>query len=666
MCRYLSRGIWTTSRFGQTPMFLPQQSDTSELRYFPPRFSDPGREAAFLAHQMPASLSLVRIALAIGLAIYMAFGFVDPLVYDRHLASVYFTRFGIGGPAVFAALALTWTPLFRTWHQTILCMAVTVVGATIIAQILLEGAHDYYVGLILLMFFTYLFLRIRYLVASGICLGLILACAVLGPLLNPLDMAGYVTQISFLVGGLLVASLVACFYEIGVRREYIQRQRIEAQQAHLHALAYHDETTGLANRHLFRDRLAERVARASGNGESIAVGVVGLDRLREISELYGREGGDDALAAIARCLRTVAPSTATVARLESADFAIAVGPLAQGGAAAAAAEPLQRALAEPIEVAGDRISVRGSVGTSVYPEHGVSADRLIQAAMTAMDAARAVGPDQWLMYSTDMSIRVADNLQLEDELSAAVRRGEFLLHYQPQVRLPNGAVCGYEALLRWQHPQRGLLAPEAFLATLEHSGQLNTVSDAVIQEALAQYCQWHRAGVDVQPIAINLSPRQLLEGDLLERVEHCFATTRAPRAALRLEVTESAAMIDPDAAARVLAHFRDRGIESALDDFGKAYSSLNQLRHLPISVIKIDRAFMAGFPEDDDNRALVETIVTMAHQLGKRVLAEGVTTETQRRRLMAMGCDYAQGELFGMPVAAEELWGNRILACTSA
>lgn len=620
------------------------------LQQFPPRFRDPQREAEFLAQQLPASVPLIRVALGVGLAIYVAFGLVDPLVYEARLQEIYLSRFGVGAPAIVAALALTCSRLFADWHQAILCAAVTIVGATIVFQVLLDPAHSYYVGLILLMFFAYLFLRIHYLLATGVCVGLVLACTGLVALSGAAVTAAHVTHASFLAGGFLVASLIAYVYEITLRREYLQRHHIEVQQSQLHALAYHDDTTGLANRHLFRDRLGERLAHAARGGESIAVAVLGIERLREISDMYGRSGGDELLRAVGAQLQRAAPAGTTVARLEAGDFALDLGPLDHRDDLVRHVEPLHGVLAHPVTIAGDAVSVRGRIGLSLFPDHGREPDQLIQAATTAMGAARHA-PGSWRLYSGNMSTRVAERLQLEHELREASRRREFLLHYQPQVDVQTAELVGVEALLRWQHPQRGLLTPAEFLSMLEDTGLMGTVGHWTIDAALAQYRQWLRCAGRAWPIAINLSPRQVHDEDLVARIDRALAAEPVGGQALRIELTETAAMIDPEHTARTLQQLRERGIESALDDFGKGYSSLSQLRQLPVSTIKIDKAFLAGLPDHADNRALVDTIVTMAHHLGKAVLAEGVASEAQHRYLAAIGCDYAQGELFGMPLA---------------
>jgi len=314
-------------------------------------------------------------------------------------------------------------------------------------------------------------------------------------------------------------------------------------------------------------------------------------------------------------------------------------------------------LGTPFVIDGQELHVTASLGLSLYPRDGTSSELLLKYADTALYEAKGDGRNAYRFFSPEMNAQAHGRLRLENDLRRAIERRELELHYQPQLDLASGAVCAVEALLRWKHPRKGLVLPNAFIPLAEETGLIVSLGEWVLVEACRQVAQWHRDGMGPLRVAVNISVRQLRRPGLDAVVRRALAESGLPPGCLELEITESSVMHDPQHAQGVLQALRELGVLLSIDDFGTGYSSLAYLKRLPLDRLKIDRSFIGGIPQDGDDAAIVETIILMTHKLGLRVIAEGVETREQRAQLLSQGCDEVQGFLWAKPVSADELPG---------
>ncbi len=410
--------------------------------------------------------------------------------------------------------------------------------------------------------------------------------------------------------------------------------------------ATHDRLTMLPNRALLAARLAESV------DSGAAVLLVDLDRFQEVNDSLGHASGDAVLRQVAVRLSRAAPPGSTVARLGNDEFAVLL-PDNSLAAATRTAQVVRTALLEPVLVEGLGVDVSGAVGIAVAPDHGQDPELLVRRAEAALRKAKASEPPVQV-WSSAMEPSDPRRLARVGELRKALESNELEVHYQPKVRLPGGDVVGVEALVRWRHPEDGLLPSDEFLPMAERTGLVVPLTRVVLRKALEQCRRWLDTGRQV-PVAVNLSVRGLLDPDLIPTVRGLLATYSLPPEMLSLEITESSVMADIPRTLPVLKELSDGGMKLSVDDFGTGYSSLAYLRQLPVSEVKIDKSFVRDMGTDESDAAIVSTIIGLARQLGLSVVAEGVEDEGSRDRLVEMGCDVAQGYLFSRPLPADRL-----------
>jgi diguanylate cyclase (GGDEF)-like protein len=428
----------------------------------------------------------------------------------------------------------------------------------------------------------------------------------------------------------------------------------------LYHQAHHDALTDLPNRLLFADRLEEAIARAkaedaSGDCSTFAVLFLDLDRFKVVNDSLGHTAGDRLLQEVAKRLQQELRPCDTVARIGGDEFAVLLCDLPDPTHAERVAERICKALRVPVRIDGQDLFAGASIGiVAGRPDHD-NADAVLREADLAMYEAKAAGRDGYATFSVDVSDTVSRRLRLEMDLRHAAERGELRAAYQPVVRLSDGALTGFEALVRWQHPEFGVLYPNAFIELAEESGQVALIDRWILEEASRQTTQW-REMFDDRPLLVlnvNCSSRDLIEEGYAEHVRRILDAQRFAPDRLLLEITESLLVEDTERAAAELQRLRDRGVRFCIDDFGTGYSSLSTLHALPIDTIKVDRSFVNEMDVRSQSRKLVETVVRLGRLLDKSVVAEGIETPAQLAVLRQMGCEFGQGYLFARPLTPE-------------
>ncbi len=416
-------------------------------------------------------------------------------------------------------------------------------------------------------------------------------------------------------------------------------------------LALHDTLTGLPNRTLFGDRAAHAVAAAGRSGQSVAIAVVDLDRFKEVNDTLGHHNGDTFLRHVAQSLVGLSRPGDTVARLGGDEFGLVLQDV-DAAIAREVCERLEHALSVEVELGGVPVSAEASIGVAIWPDHGTEMDELLQCADLAMYAAKE-SRARIVEYSTELEHFSPARLALVSQLRRAIAAHELVLHYQPKLELHGGGVVGVEALVRWQHPTRGLLAPSEFLEIAESTGLIDPLTDWVVEHALTQLAEWHARGLPLT-VAVNISARNLRDEQLPDKI---FERLRAHGIApgnLEIELTETAIIAQPERAYALLARLHDAGVRVSLDDFGQGYTSLAHLARLPLSELKIDRSFITAMPSTRQDKTIVRTVIELGHQLGLQVVAEGAETDDVVTALTALGCDTVQGFAFTPPLTAED------------
>jgi len=425
-------------------------------------------------------------------------------------------------------------------------------------------------------------------------------------------------------------------------------------QAHDRLLfqAQHDPLTGLPNRTLLEDRLAQCAARSRRNGTSLAVLQIDLDRFKLINDFLGHAMGDSLLKTVADRLRGAVRQTDTLARLGGDEFTLLLADLKNPADARKVADELLAILQKPLTVEGSEFFVTASIGIAVYPDDSTDLVTLLKMADSAMYHAKKTGKNRWHGFVPELELPES-RLELEHQLHRALDRGELELFYQPLFQASDGSVASMEALLRWRHPSLGVVPPGQFIPIAEQTGLIVPIGNWVLREACRQTQQWHADG-RTNKVAVNVSAVQLSSGDFLEQVSAILDETGLPPSFLELEVTESVIIHNFERSSRILADLRALGVSIAIDDFGTGYSALSYLQSLPVDHLKIDRSFIKEISSKANPGRLVQAIVTMAHSLGIRVTAEGVETEQQLSALRRLGCDLLQGFLLGKPLPASD------------
>lgn len=439
---------------------------------------------------------------------------------------------------------------------------------------------------------------------------------------------------------------------VSIINDVTEQQRYQRQ---LEYRAQHDELTGLANRNLMRDRLDQSLIYADRHGRNVAVLFVGLDRFKLVNDSLGHPAGDELLKVIAKRLVGLARRGDTVARHGGDTFVVLLADVAREEDVSRIARRVLEAASEPVRIDGHDIHVTSSIGISLFPRDGAKADRLIQSADTAMYQAKELGRNNFQFFRAELNARMLERLTLEGRLQRALREQEMVLYYQPQVRLRDGSVAGVEALVRWRHPELGLVAPCRFIPLAEETGLIVPLGDWVLREACRQMARWRAGPVGAMTTAVNLSVRQLEQEDFPERVAAILQESGLEPHLLELEVTESALMAEPEQMVERLKRIKALGCKLSLDDFGTGYSSLGYLKKYPFDRLKIDRSFVSDITTEPHDAAIAKTIIAMARTLGLEVLAEGVETESQLTYLQRNGCDLVQGFLLGHPEMPDDL-----------
>jgi len=435
-----------------------------------------------------------------------------------------------------------------------------------------------------------------------------------------------------------------------------------AAKAYQDYLAYYDRVTGLANRHRFMSELDRAVREAYAEGRMGAVLEFDLDRFKQINEALGPATGDHVIKEAGRRIRRAMHSfiradeatlqQALGARFGGDEFSVLLPSVSNVEQASRVAEAVLRALADPYQVDAKELHLTASAGVALFPADGIAIDEVVRNAEAALRQAKQAGGNGYRFYSKEFNDKAALRLSIESQLRKAIERGELELFYQPKLRVETRTVCGAEALLRWRHPQRGIVPPSEFVSVAEESGLIAALGEWALHAACRQLVEWDAAGLKRVPISVNLSPRQF-QPQLPAIVQQAIGVTGQAEY-LRLEVTESSVMGDPHKAITLLRELKALGMKLSLDDFGTGYSSLSYLQKLPLDEIKIDRSFLSGISSEGGDAVLVDVIIAMAHGLGLTVVAEGVESEMQLEYLRKRGCDECQGFLFSQPLRAAE------------
>jgi diguanylate cyclase (GGDEF)-like protein/PAS domain S-box-containing protein len=430
--------------------------------------------------------------------------------------------------------------------------------------------------------------------------------------------------------------------------------RIQAEETIRHQ-AYHDALTGLPNRLLFEDRLSVAIAQARRAKEILAILFIDLDRFKVINDTLGHNIGDQLLKVLGQRLVKCMRDGDTVARMGGDEFTVLLPTIKSKNDAIRAAERIFEILKPVFNLENHELYVSGSIGIAFYPQCGENPQTLLKNADIALYQVKDLGGDNnYKIYSSDTDDLSLERLSLESGLRQAIERNELLLHYQPRVNLNTGAVTGMEALVRWNRPHLGMVAPGAFIPVAEETGLILPIGEWVLNAACKQVKEWHNSGIQPGPVAVNLSARQLHQGDFLETVIRILNTTNLPPQFLELELTESLLMKNTDSINRLLHKLSDMGIQISIDDFGTGYSSLSYLKRFPINTLKIDQSFVRNITTDSNDAVIAQTVIRMAHSFGFRAVAEGVETLEQLNVLRSLECDEAQGYYFSKPLPNED------------
>jgi diguanylate cyclase (GGDEF)-like protein/PAS domain S-box-containing protein len=438
---------------------------------------------------------------------------------------------------------------------------------------------------------------------------------------------------------------------IGIQNDVTERKQYEEQLAYQSA---HDTLTRLPNRNLAQDRLAQGIIFARRSGHQLALLFIDLDNFKVINDSLGHNVGDQLLQIVAQRISECVRGGDTVARMGGDDFAVILADVSQEEDISRVTHKILAAIAEPAQVDSHRLTVTCSIGVSLFPRDGEDASTLLRNADAAMYRAKDQGRNS-IQYSTaEINSRIFQRLMLENSLRSALERDEFTLHYQPQVSLLTGQMIGMEALLRWRHPEMGMISPANFIPLAEDTGLIIPIGAWVLHTACKQTKAWHDAGLPPVRVAVNLSARQFRE-NIPQLVEKALAESGLPPQYLELEITESVAMQHAESTEQTLLALRDMGVRLSIDDFGTGYSSLSYLKRFPINKLKLDQSFVRDIITDPDDAAISTAVIALAHGMKLDVIAEGVETENQLRFLHGQRCDAIQGYYFSRPVAAEQM-----------
>ncbi|HWH87404.1 MAG TPA: EAL domain-containing protein [Pseudomonas sp.] len=430
---------------------------------------------------------------------------------------------------------------------------------------------------------------------------------------------------------------------------------IKNSESELKHLAHHDPLTDLPNRLLFSDRAEQALASAQTHKRGCALLLLDLDHFKMINDSLGHNVGDRLLKAVAVRLQALSGPGITLARLGGDEFAILLESCPQPAQAAALAQRILDAFKQPMVFDGHQLFIDASIGISLFPSDALSAEQLLRNADSALFKAKSSGRNGYALYTEELTAHAQQRVEIAFELRRALEQQELRVHYQPVHDLQTSRLIAVEALVRWQHPQRGLVSPAEFIPIAERTGLIADIDAWVMQQACRQMCQWQQSGVMLSFVAVNVSSRLFARRELYQQVAQVLHDTGLDPAYLELEVTESAVMDDPEVALEQMHRLRELGVRLAIDDFGTGYSSLLRLKRLPVQKLKIDQGFVAGLPWDEDDAAIVRVIIALARSMGMQVHAEGIEQVEQAAFLLEQACDLGQGYWFGRPVPAQDI-----------
>lgn len=437
----------------------------------------------------------------------------------------------------------------------------------------------------------------------------------------------------------------------GFAEDITERVRIRAQIEHQ---ASYDALTGLANRRLLNDRLGQAILRANRGHENIAVMFVDLDNFKIINDTFGHELGDELLKAMAERLSACVRTSDTVARQGGDEFVLLFNRYRDADELTTIAKRVQQAISQPWNSGRREFHITCSIGVAVYPNDGNTADMLLRNADAAMYRAKANGRNNLQFFTAELSRAMLARVGIESRLRNALARQQLQLYYQPRVDMQTGRFVGAEALLRWKLPKQGVIPPSRFIEVAEETGLIVPIGNWVLSVACQQAKAWQMKGYPPLVVSVNVSPRQFRHESLVDNIAQALRQSGLPAKYLQIELTEGLLMQDAKHHLAMLEQIRALGVQISVDDFGTGYSSLAYLKRFPVDQLKIDRSFVNDLPGDENDAAIVRAIVTLGHQLGLRVVAEGVETEAQHQFLRSIDCDEMQGYLFGQPMSADE------------
>jgi len=481
-------------------------------------------------------------------------------------------------------------------------------------------------------FFAYGLAQLQYLVLAAVA--------------HPVNLV-HLGWLDFILQWVMGLGMVVCLLE----EERRAAVRASVQIEHL---AYYDGLTALPNRALFIDRLSLALVQAHRDSRKLAALFLDLDRFKQINDSLGHTVGDELLRAVGKRVHEAVREGDTLARFGGDEFTLLLPGVHSAAEAARIAQKLLEAVRVPFQLQGREIYVTTSIGISVYPEDGVDAESLIRSADIAMYRAKEQGRDRFQLYAPAMNAQAAERMGLEHGLRKALALDQLVVHYQPIIEVATGRIHGTEALLRWRHPELGLVPPDDFIDLAEMTGLITPMSPWILEEACGRTRAWQRGTRFYFSVAVNLSARQFQERDLVSQVKGALRKTGLEGRFLELEITEGVAMHSAEATLRTLTELKALGVRISIDDFGTGYSSLAYLKRFPIDTLKIDQSFVGDLGTDANDSAIASAVIAMAHGLGLRVVAEGVEREEQLDFLRRQRCDHYQGYLFSRPLAAEE------------
>lgn len=436
-----------------------------------------------------------------------------------------------------------------------------------------------------------------------------------------------------------------------IGQDVTDRKRVEEQMRHM---AYYDDMTGLPNRRLFGDQLVEAVAKAKRQGKPLAVFFLNIDRFKIVNDCFGHDYGDMLLLQLAERFTRVVTDRDAVARTEGDEFAFFFTELQTADDTPKLASSILGVLEEPFILQQYQLHITASIGIALLTEDEAEAHQLMKCADIALSRAKENGKNRFEIFNADMKSVSLKHLVLENELRRALKQNELTLYYQPQMDIESGRIIGVEALIRWEHPERGMISPAEFIPFAEESGLIVPIGEWVIKEACRQNMAWQSQGLVPLPVSVNLSTRQFLQPNLKEKIENALKETGLNPKYLELEITESSTM-DVDYATELLRELRNLGVKVSIDDFGTGYSSLSYLKRFPIDKLKIDKSFVRDIMTDPNDSGIVASIIAMAHSLNLKVIAEGVETMEQLQFLHNKKCNEVQGYLLSPPISGSRM-----------